>query len=67
MILIAATALFRLFCSFHLGSQTKPTNQPMLTNEFHQVTTKIFNQSDLCLQNVGVSISVPQLLRNNGN
>ncbi|XP_050073443.1 trafficking protein particle complex subunit 11 [Anopheles maculipalpis] len=51
--------------TFHLGSQTKPTNQPMLTNEFHQVTTKIFNQSDLCLQNVGVSISVPQLLRNN--
>uniref|UniRef100_A0A182PS03 Trafficking protein particle complex subunit 11 n=1 Tax=Anopheles epiroticus TaxID=199890 RepID=A0A182PS03_9DIPT len=51
--------------TFHLGSQTKPTNQPMLANEFHQVTTKIFNQSDLCLQNVGVSISVPQLLRNN--
>uniref|UniRef100_A0A182Y7W1 Trafficking protein particle complex subunit 11 n=1 Tax=Anopheles stephensi TaxID=30069 RepID=A0A182Y7W1_ANOST len=51
--------------TFHLGSQTKPTNQPMLTNEFHQVTTKIFNQSNLCLQNVGVSISVPQSLRNN--
>uniref|UniRef100_A0A182Q4N5 Trafficking protein particle complex subunit 11 n=1 Tax=Anopheles farauti TaxID=69004 RepID=A0A182Q4N5_9DIPT len=51
--------------TFHLGSQTKPTNQPMLTNEFYQVTTKIFNQSDLCLQNVGVGISVPQQLRNN--
>uniref|UniRef100_A0A182NIX3 Trafficking protein particle complex subunit 11 n=1 Tax=Anopheles dirus TaxID=7168 RepID=A0A182NIX3_9DIPT len=51
--------------TFHLGSQTKPTNQPMLTNEFYQVTTKVFNQSDLCLQNVGVGISVPQQLRNN--
>uniref|UniRef100_A0AAG5D5Q5 Trafficking protein particle complex subunit 11 n=1 Tax=Anopheles atroparvus TaxID=41427 RepID=A0AAG5D5Q5_ANOAO len=51
--------------TFHLGSQTKPTNQPMLTNEFYQVTTKISNHSDLCLQNVGVSISVPQVLRNN--
>ncbi|XP_053673204.1 trafficking protein particle complex subunit 11 [Anopheles nili] len=51
--------------TFHLGSQTKPTNQPMLTNEFYQVTTKIFNQSNLCLQNVGVSISVPQSMRNN--
>ncbi|XP_058120118.1 trafficking protein particle complex subunit 11 isoform X2 [Anopheles coustani] len=51
--------------TFHLGSQTKPTNQPMLTNEFYQVTTKISNHSDLCLQNVGVNISVPQTLRNN--
>ncbi|XP_050098019.1 trafficking protein particle complex subunit 11 [Anopheles aquasalis] len=50
--------------TFHLASQTQPTNQPMLTNEFYQVTTSIANHSDLCLQNVGISISVPQLLRN---
>ncbi|XP_058056020.1 trafficking protein particle complex subunit 11 [Anopheles bellator] len=50
--------------TFHLSSQTLPTNQPMLTNEFYQVTTSIANHSDLCLQNVGVGISVPQLLRN---
>ncbi|XP_062553378.1 trafficking protein particle complex subunit 11 isoform X2 [Armigeres subalbatus] len=51
--------------TFHLGSQTKQTNQPMLTNEFYRITTKIMNNSDLCLQNVGVSISVPQNLRSN--
>ncbi|XP_053683190.1 trafficking protein particle complex subunit 11 [Sabethes cyaneus] len=51
--------------TFHLGSQTKQNNQPMLTNEFYKITTKIMNNSDLCLQNVGVSISVPQNLRTN--
>ncbi|XP_055529161.1 trafficking protein particle complex subunit 11 isoform X2 [Wyeomyia smithii] len=51
--------------TFHLGSQTKQNNQPMLTNEFYKITTKIMNNSDLCLQNVGVSISVPQALRSN--
>ncbi|XP_058459958.1 trafficking protein particle complex subunit 11 isoform X2 [Malaya genurostris] len=50
--------------TFHLGSQTKQNSQPMLTNEFYKVTTKIMNNSDLCLQNIGISISVPQALRN---
>ncbi|EAT46554.1 AAEL002260-PA, partial [Aedes aegypti] len=53
------------FFRFHLGSQTKQNSQPMLTNEFYRITTKIMNNSDLCLQNVGVSINVPQNLRNN--
>lgn len=51
--------------TFHLGAQTKQNSQPMLTNEFYKITTKIMNNSDLCHQNVGVSISVPQALRNN--
>ncbi|XP_055608810.1 trafficking protein particle complex subunit 11 isoform X2 [Uranotaenia lowii] len=49
--------------TFHIGSQTKQNNQPMLTNEFYRITTKILNHSDLCLQNVGVSINVPQNLK----
>ncbi|XP_039440432.1 trafficking protein particle complex subunit 11 isoform X1 [Culex pipiens pallens] len=50
--------------TFALSAQTKQSAQPMLTNEFYRVTTKISNNSDLCLQNVGVSVSVPQTLRN---
>ena len=38
----------------------------MLTNEFYKVTTKIFNSSDVCLQNVGACISVPPHFINKG-
>nr|XP_029726510.1 trafficking protein particle complex subunit 11 isoform X1 [Aedes albopictus] len=62
---IAVISSCYIIPTFHLGSQTKQNSQPMLTNEFYRITTKIMNNSDLCLQNVGVSISVPQNLRNN--
>ncbi|XP_058829687.1 trafficking protein particle complex subunit 11 isoform X2 [Topomyia yanbarensis] len=61
---IAVISSCYIIPTFHLGSQTKQNSQPMLTNEFYKVTTKIMNNSDLCLQNIGVSISVPQALRN---
>lgn len=62
---IAVISSCYIIPTFHLASQTKQNHQPMLTNEFYQITTKIMNNSDLCLQNVGVSISVPQNLRSN--
>ncbi|XP_021696133.1 trafficking protein particle complex subunit 11 isoform X2 [Aedes aegypti] len=62
---IAVISSCYIIPTFHLGSQTKQNSQPMLTNEFYRITTKIMNNSDLCLQNVGVSINVPQNLRNN--
>ncbi|XP_055625411.1 trafficking protein particle complex subunit 11 isoform X2 [Toxorhynchites rutilus septentrionalis] len=62
---IAVISSCYIIPTFHLGSQTKQSNQPMLTNEFYKITTKIINNSDLCLKNVGISISVPQPLRNN--
>uniref|UniRef100_A0A1Q3F724 Trafficking protein particle complex subunit 11 n=1 Tax=Culex tarsalis TaxID=7177 RepID=A0A1Q3F724_CULTA len=60
---VGATSCY-IIPTFALSAQTKQSAQPMLTNEFYRVTTKISNNSDLCLQNVGVSVSVPQTLRN---
>lgn len=52
--------------SFHLTTQNNLHNQPMLVNEYFQVITTITNGFDIALQNVGLSITVPENLRNKG-
>lgn len=52
--------------SFHLATQNNLQNQPMLVNEYFQVVTTINNSFDIALQNVGLSITVPESLRNKG-
>ncbi|CAO1400963.1 unnamed protein product [Diamesa tonsa] len=50
--------------SFHLTTQTVQENQPMLVNQYYKVETNIFNNFDICLQNVGISINLPTNLKN---
>lgn len=50
--------------TFHLTSCTKQLNQPMLVNEYFQLQVNVINNFDMCLQCVGISITVPGHLRN---
>lgn len=38
----------------------------MLVNEYYKMTTNINNSFDVCLKNVGISITIPPNLRNKG-
>lgn len=51
--------------TFHLVTQTTQPVQPMLVNEFFSVVCVVSNPFNVFLQNVGISISVPNNLRNN--
>lgn len=55
-----------LLFRFHLTTQTVQENQPMLVNQYYKVETNIFNNFDICLQNVGISINLPTNLKNMG-
>lgn len=60
--------IFLLFYyRFHLTSTVNQASQPMLVNEYFKVSTNIMNAFDACLENVGISIAVPNNLRNKGN
>lgn len=50
--------------TFHLNSCTKQLDQPMLVNEYFQLHVNVINNFDMCLQSVGISITVPVNLRN---
>lgn len=50
--------------TFHLNSCTKQLDQPMLVNEYFQLHVNVINNFDMCLQSVGISITVPAPLRN---
>ncbi|XP_055843157.1 trafficking protein particle complex subunit 11 [Episyrphus balteatus] len=51
--------------TFHLVTQTTQPVQPMLVNEFFSIVCVVNNPFNVFLQNVGISISVPNNLRNN--
>lgn len=51
--------------TFHLVTQTTQPMQPMLVNEYFSIVCMVSNPFNVFLQNVGISISVPNNLRNN--
>lgn len=62
--LVPVTATCYVTPTFHVSTQTKQPEQPMLVNEYYRLLVRITNNFDLCLQAVGISITVPQSLRN---
>jgi len=57
---------FFLIFRFHLTAQINQKNQPMLVNEYYKVVTNISNSFNVSLQNVGITITIPNALRNKG-
>lgn len=49
-----------------MAAQVNLSNEPMLMNEFYRVVINLLNNVDSCLENVGVSVTVPAQLRNKG-
>uniref|UniRef100_A0A1B0CG32 Trafficking protein particle complex subunit 11 domain-containing protein n=1 Tax=Lutzomyia longipalpis TaxID=7200 RepID=A0A1B0CG32_LUTLO len=46
------------------SSQVNLSDEPMLMNEFYRVVINLYNNFDSCLDNVGLSVTVPLHLRN---
>uniref|UniRef100_A0A1L8D8B3 Trafficking protein particle complex subunit 11 n=1 Tax=Nyssomyia neivai TaxID=330878 RepID=A0A1L8D8B3_9DIPT len=50
--------------SYQMAAQVNLSDEPMLMNEFYRVVVNLLNNFDSCLENVGLSVTVPIHLRN---
>uniref|UniRef100_A0A6B2EBJ4 Trafficking protein particle complex subunit 11 n=1 Tax=Phlebotomus kandelakii TaxID=1109342 RepID=A0A6B2EBJ4_9DIPT len=50
--------------TYQMCAQVNLSDEPMLMNEFYRVVINLFNNLDSCIENVGVSVTVPAHLKN---
>ncbi|XP_055690590.1 trafficking protein particle complex subunit 11 [Lutzomyia longipalpis] len=50
--------------TYQMAAQVNLSDEPMLMNEFYRVVINLYNNFDSCLDNVGLSVTVPLHLRN---